>query len=539
MFIFKSMELGCVPYLKKVVPHMLATVRTCVSNNLRESMLKQLARLSLIVREHLRPYVADIFDVVETFWSSRHLSTIFGLISNIAVGIPDAFRSFVPRLVRRLVSTFDELQVADWSEAEGRNPLRRGKEGTERLHLLLTSISSLKGVLVDYLHILVPALLKLADSLASLGLREEFIVPRETLNDLSVLVFRTISTLVESQTASSRRIASTLEAGALTALNPQFSSEKGLPSRVVQPLVRLLRDKATRSQVVGTAIIETLCVCAKLIGGSEWVRLYDDVVRQAIVAWESSFPIIVGSSRSLSVNSSDQKASSVKMYDDAIEDLVTPPIASCPSESPASLGYQLSNGDFMTSGLNIDNAPETYEQTITPLNQPGVSRHRTNFRNLQRAWDVSQRASRDDWDEWMRRFSIQLLREAPVPALRSAASLAQAYQPLARELFSAAFACCWKELSEAYRANLVHALETAFTADVSPEILQALLNLAEFMEYDGGLPIDISILADLALKCRAFGKALHYKEREYSLGGGNSCVESLISINRKLDLQGE
>jgi FKBP12-rapamycin complex-associated protein len=88
---------------------------------------------------------------------------------------------------------------------------------------------------------------------------------------------------------------------------------------------------------------------------------------------------------------------------------------------------------------------------------------------------------------------------------------------------------------------LVHALETAFVADVSPEILQALLNLAEFMEHDpsGGLPIDISILADLALKCRAYGKALHYKEREYSLGGGNDCVESLISINRKLDLQGE
>jgi FKBP12-rapamycin complex-associated protein len=119
--------------------------------------------------------------------------------------------------------------------------------------------------------------------------------------------------------------------------------------------------------------------------------------------------------------------------------------------------------------------------------------------------------------------------------------LAHAYQPLARELFSAAFSCCWQELNERYRENLVHALETAFVADVSPEILQALLNLAGFMEHDpgGGLPIHISILADLALKCRAYAKALHYKEREYSSGGGsNSCVEALISINRKLDLQG-
>jgi serine/threonine-protein kinase mTOR len=140
----------------------------------------------------------------------------------------------------------------------------------------------------------------------------------------------------------------------------------------------------------------------------------------------------------------------------------------------------------------------------------------------------------------MRRLGIQLLREAPSPALRASASLAQAYQPLARELFSAAFACCWKELSDPYRVNLVHALTTAFVADVSQEILQALLNLAEFMEHDpsGGLPIEIPILADLALKCRAYAKALHYKEREYNMGGSNDCVEHLININSKLDLPG-
>ena len=62
------------------------------------------------------------------------------------------------------------------------------------------------------------------------------------------------------------------------------------------------------------------------------------------------------------------------------------------------------------------------------------------------------------------------------------------------------------------------------------------------MEHDGvgsGLPIDISNLAELALKCRAYAKALHYKEREYIQGGSrnrSACVASLISINKKLDL---
>jgi phosphatidylinositol kinase/protein kinase (PI-3 family) len=176
-----------------------------------------------------------------------------------------------------------------------------------------------------------------------------------------------------------------------------------------------------------------------------------------------------------------------------------------------------------------------YHQSLNKSNKSKI-----NQAQLQRAWDISQCASRDDWDEWMRRLGIQLLREAPSPALRASASLAHAYQPLSRELFSAAFVCCWKELSEPYRINLVHALEAAFVADISPEILQALLNLAEFMEHDpsGGLPIDIPILANLALKCRAYAKALHYKEREHNMNGASSCVEALISINRKLDLQG-
>ena len=62
------------------------------------------------------------------------------------------------------------------------------------------------------------------------------------------------------------------------------------------------------------------------------------------------------------------------------------------------------------------------------------------------------------------------------------------------------------------------------------------------MEHDGfacSLPIHIPNLADLALKCRAYAKALHYKEQKYINGGAGqsgACVASLISINKKLDL---
>ena len=308
------------------------------------------------------------------------------------------------------------------------------------------------------------------------------------------------------------------------------------------------------------AVVETLCVCAKQLGCTTWMKLYHNVARVAIVDWQQhlgdvddGFDVIGLEGYSGTANS---PLSGLQLYDDVVQDLEAPPFQRS-YKNPFLNDLHTAQGqdslllDPLQQQAFAENLAATFDpnadafetQVTSPYQQSSnqTSKQKINQAYLQRAWDVSQCASRDDWDEWMRRLAIQLLREAPSPALRAAANLAHAYQPLARELFSAAFVCCWKELSEPYQVNLVHALETAFVADVSPEILQTLLNLAEFMEHDpsGGLPIDIPILADLALKCRAYAKALHYKEREHNMGGANSCVQALISINRKLDLQGK
>jgi Domain of unknown function (DUF3385) len=545
MFIFKSLHLRCVPYLSKVVPRIIYAVRTCGPSNLRESLLKHLATLSYIVKEHLRPYVADIFDIVEQFWASRHLSTIFTLISNLAVRVPDGFREFVPRLIRRILTTLDELQVTDWSVVtdERHAVLGIGQVESEKLRLILKSISSLKVVLGDYLNILVPALLKLADSLASQSSLGDSGLTDDVLVEFSVLVFRTMSSLLDSTTTQTNRLSSIYYS------EEKFrrSLEDGLSSRVVQPIVRIFREKPPKNPTVGLAMIETLCVCIRQIGISNWIQLYDGVVREAISSWQST-NFSAGEDAPPSAIQNNQKILSfTELYDQAVQELISPSrkqylnaqlIRS--NSFVAFEGYQLSSNEFTT----FDGPTDTYDPSVSPVLQGGIpsaNRQKVNQANLQRAWDVSQRTSRDDWDEWMRRFAIQLLREAPSPSLRATASLAQAYQPLARELFSASFACCWNDLSEPYRVNLVRALKTAFVADVSPEILQALLNLAEFMEHEptGGLPIEITILAELALKCRAYAKALHYKEREYTMGCSNECVESLISINGKLDLPGK
>jgi FKBP12-rapamycin complex-associated protein len=164
-----------------------------------------------------------------------------------------------------------------------------------------------------------------------------------------------------------------------------------------------------------------------------------------------------------------------------------------------------------------------------------VKKLHVNQANLKKAWEAAQRSTKDDWLEWMRRFSVELLKESPSPALRSCSALAQKYHVLARELFNAAFVSCWTELYDQYQDDLVRSLEAAFkSSHIPPEILQTLLNLAEFMEHDDkALPIDIRTLGGLAEKCHAYAKALHYKELEFHTQP-SATIEALISINNQL-----
>lgn len=196
---------------------------------------------------------------------------------------------------------------------------------------------------------------------------------------------------------------------------------------------------------------------------------------------------------------------------------------------------KLQKGDPLPQDLN----PEenyAYPADDTSFAETGQKKIVVNQQHLKNAWDASQKSTREDWQEWIRRFSVELLKESPSSALRACASLAGIYQPLARDLFNAAFVSCWTELYDQYQEELVRSIEKALTSpNISPEILQVLLNLAGFMEHDDrALPIDIRTLGKYAAKCHAFAKALHYKELEFEQDQNSGAIEALITINNQL-----
>ncbi|EJF64386.1 atypical/PIKK/FRAP protein kinase [Dichomitus squalens LYAD-421 SS1] len=159
-----------------------------------------------------------------------------------------------------------------------------------------------------------------------------------------------------------------------------------------------------------------------------------------------------------------------------------------------------------------------------------------NQQHLKQAWDVSQITTKDDWLDWIQKLSVEFMRESPSHALRACMSLVDVHQPLARELFNAAFVSCWGELYDQYQEDLVRSIEFAITSSNAPaELVHRLLNLAEFMEHEEKpLPIENRTLGEYAMKFHAYAKALHYKELEFFTETSPTIIEALISINSRL-----
>lgn len=78
-----------------------------------------------------------------------------------------------------------------------------------------------------------------------------------------------------------------------------------------------------------------------------------------------------------------------------------------------------------------------------------------NQQHLKQAWDVSQVATREDWLEWIRKLTVEFMKESPSHAVRACKALADTHLPLSRELFNAAFISCWPQLYEHYQVRAI------------------------------------------------------------------------------------
>lgn len=155
--------------------------------------------------------------------------------------------------------------------------------------------------------------------------------------------------------------------------------------------------------------------------------------------------------------------------------------------------------------------------------------------NIKIEFDTSQKTLKEDWAEWMRKSSVELLRQSPNPILSPCCPIAEVYSHISHELYNIAFASCWQILNDKQKEFIIRQLHNAISAiNIPTNILQTILNLAEFMQHDKeGLQIDNSTLGDLAERCLAYAKALYYREMEFETASEKT-IESLISLYTNL-----
>ena len=84
MHIFQNLGLRCVSFLDQIIPGIILVMRSCPPSQL-DFYFQQLGFLISIVKQHIRPHVKEIYDVIKEFFSIIKLQiTIISVIESIS-----------------------------------------------------------------------------------------------------------------------------------------------------------------------------------------------------------------------------------------------------------------------------------------------------------------------------------------------------------------------------------------------------------------------------------------------------------------------
>ena len=277
------------------------------------------------------------------------------------------------------------------------------------------------------------------------------------------------------------------------------------------------------------------------------------------------------------------------------------------SKTMADMKLQHSKYELYISKLKDSSFVDVQTESIVNLNQSMQSissteqtrrtddqvKYTIRTDKLRQHWTQATQRNAKDLPMWLNKFQQLVLEQSPVYPLKAMGTcLAQVLPSIPRDLFNASFISCWSELNALDRHNLTGALTYVLQVCDKPDVIQIILNLAEFRNHcdlklklerqlkgnkrneEGNTNetteeldrdknqrkdatgdtadddkekslINIHLLSEKAFSVRAYAKALRYKEEEFqqqhNMASKNQTsavtsdiVESLISINHEL-----
>lgn len=515
-------------------------------------LLNQISLLVTIAKgmPSVREYLIHVFHMVSDLWQSELLPSILGFIEEISSVMGDEFMVFLPFLIPKLLSVLDS------------------PDSVEMCMRILRTLEWVGPSLDDYLHLVAPAIMTLVNQADSELLR---IAAMQTIgrmcrvlnfSEYASRIIQPMARLLQTQVLSNEF------KNAILCTLCHLVHQLGSDYAIFVPVMNRILNKRQITHATYEFLVSKVLKNQAILE-SELPALGEIQIPSGNAAISGATGGASGASASAHSTSSKssahhkkekekEKKSKTDKRDTKSSDIRTTTQAGDAGAPNAATGAGGAAGGVpgpagtMNQGNMTSRGEPTGAGVGASILQDAGSGHRgtislasgvslplelkVNEANLRKAWAASSQSTRDDWDEWMRRFSVELVRESPQHSLRFCLELAKEYFPLVRDVFTAAFVSCWTALSRQARTEFTDNLRTALKSPHMPrEILQQWLNVAEFMEQSRIDPIEIhKELGRLAFKCHAYAKALHYKELEFQKQQTPEAVEALITINTQL-----
>ena len=152
-------------------------------------------------------------------------------------------------------------------------------------------------------------------------------------------------------------------------------------------------------------------------------------------------------------------------------------------------------------------------------------------------FDTSYCSVEEDWNEWFKSTSKILFEQSTIYALYLCHVVADYYFPLVIELYNYGFFSIYMNMSETNKMILINNIQKALNNAKTPnDILLNILNLSEFLERRNVHLqfINYKQFGNIAYKCRAFAKALYYKENDFLLTNDFEHLENLLELYYEL-----
>eukprot|EP01127_Copromyxa_protea_P018907 TRINITY_DN6037_c0_g2_i1.p1 TRINITY_DN6037_c0_g2~~TRINITY_DN6037_c0_g2_i1.p1 ORF type:complete len:1532 (-),score=302.75 TRINITY_DN6037_c0_g2_i1:8-4603(-) len=442
---------------------------------LQEAVIIQLARVFQSIGIYSRDHIDDALKVIKEYSSQPNLmKPLLTLIEALCTSLGKEIHRWLPDIMPRIIRAFRN------EHNPNPNPNR------DTTNLALDILVAIGPPIVDYTHLVVPAVVSLFEFPFS-----------------------------DSATGEERRVLAEISLKAIQAMAKlsRHLDLKGYSSRLLQPLLRVLEGTSSHFVPLTGASTSNLASSSSSVGGTDGV----EILQQAVLRLFSDL-----------MDNCSAREEYLRWFEFVSRQLTRWKIADSAFE--ASLTRLRSPFE---ESVHLEVVAEEYLETEA---QSTESTETLDMTSIQRTWEpLAQRSKKEDWTAWFKRFALGLLKASPSSAIRSCLGLAD-YYPLVRELFNPAFLSCWNAMTDSNRSQLLSYIDTTLRyASNAPETVQSLLDLAEFMEHDDQPLALASDLGKVAERCKAYAKALHYKESLFNKDPSDiRTIESLISLNTAL-----